>query len=61
MIIQDYPQRMILHERLFGISTARFLIFMVRCNCKLLSFFAKSIKKPLKDYIQGGRLDLTLR
>ena len=38
-----------------------FLIFMIPCNYKLVFFFAKSLKKALKDYIQGRRLNLTLK
>jgi len=30
-------------------------MFMIVCNCKLASFFAKLFKKPLNDYIQGRR------
>ena len=29
-----------------------FLIFMLLCNCNLVSLFAKSYNKPFKDYIQ---------
>ena len=54
--IQRYPQRMRLQKRLYGIFTVCFLIYMIPCNCKLVSFFAKSLNKPLKD----RRLNLTL-
>ena len=42
------------------IDTICFLIFMNSCNYKLISFFAKSINKPLKDLIQGRGLDFNL-
>ena len=33
---------------------------MIPCNFKLVLFFAKSFKKPLKGYIKDRRLNLTL-
>ena len=41
-----------LQRRLSGISTVCFLIFMISCNYKLGSFFAKSLNQPFKDHIQ---------
>ena len=52
--IQGYlPQR-----RLYKIYTVYFLILL--CTCKLFFFVAMSINRPLKDNIQGRRLNLTL-
>ena len=53
-LIQGYPQSMRLQ------TTVYFLIFIVSFNYKLLSFFSKSLNKPLKDYIQDRRLNLNL-
>ena len=36
-------------RRLYRIFTVCFLIFLVPCNCKLDSYSAKSLIKPLKD------------
>ena len=44
--IQGYPQRMRIYRRLYGIYTVRFFTLMVPCNCKRISFFAKSLNKP---------------
>ena len=33
-----------------GIYTVCFLTFMIPCNCKLVSFFFKSLNKPFKDH-----------
>ena len=57
--LQGNPQRMRLHRRLYGIYTVCFLIF-THCNTKLLSFFAKIFNKPLTDFIDSIRLNLTL-
>ena len=35
----------------YGIYAVYFLIFMIPCNCKLISVFLKSLIKPLKDFI----------
>ena len=57
---QGYPQRMRPHRRLYGIDTVCFLIFMIPCSYELLSFFAKILNKPFKDYTQGRRLHINL-
>ena len=43
---QSYLQMMRLQRRHYGIYTVCFLIFIISCNCKLISFFAKFFKKP---------------
>ena len=43
-----------LQGRLYGINTVHFLIFMVSCQSKIVSFFEKS----LNGYIQDSRLNL---
>ena len=55
------PQRMRLQRQLYGFYTVIFLIVLVPWNCKLVSFFAKSLNKPVKDFIQGRRPKLTLK
>ena len=54
---QSYLQMMRLQRRLYGIYTVYFPIFIISCNCKLISFFAKFLKKPSK----GKQLILTLK
>ena len=56
--VQGYPQWMTLQRRLYGIITVCLLIFTISFNCKLVSFFAKSLNQPLKDNLLGKRLDL---
>ena len=34
---------------------------MVSCNCKLISFFTKSLNKPLNYFIPGSRLNSTFK
>ena len=58
--IQGYPQRMRFQKRMKGIYPIRIFIFMIAWNCKLVSFFKKSLNKPLKYYILGRRLSLNL-
>ena len=50
--IQGYTQEIRLQRRLDEISIVCFLMFMIPCNCKLFSFFVKSINKPLKLYLK---------
>ena len=59
MMYRDTHKRMTLQRRLYGIFTVCFIIFMISCNFKLVSFFDKSLNKPLKDYLLGKRLNLT--
>ena len=33
-----------------------FIFFMIPWTCKLVSFFSKSLNKPLKDYIQRNKI-----
>ena len=54
--IQGYPQRLRLQRRLYGIYSVCFLIFTIPCIFKLISFYAKSFKTPLKDSIKGRKL-----
>jgi len=42
-MLQDYPQRMRLERRLYGICTVILLKFMIPCNCKQVSFYVKSL------------------
>ena len=44
IIIKGYPQRMRLQRRLYGVYIP---YIQISCNCKLISFFAKSLYKPL--------------
>ena len=46
-------------RQLCGIYPVCFLIIMILCNCKLVCFLGKSLNSHLKDYIHGGRLNLT--
>ena len=41
-------------------TTICFFIFMISCLYKLLSFFAKSLNKPFKYYMQGRRLGIVI-
>ena len=49
-----------LQRRLYRIYTVCFLIITIPFSFKTVSL-AKSSKKPLKDYVQGRRLNLTMR
>ena len=49
----DYPQKIRLQRRLYGIYNVCFLILTTLCNYKHVSFFAKSLDKPLNGYIRG--------
>ena len=55
-LLQDYFLRMRLQRRLYGIYIVCFLIFMIPCNYKLLSFFVNSLNKSFK----GRRLNFNL-
>ena len=55
-LLQDYHLRMRLQRRLYGIYIVCFLIFMIPCNYKLLSFFVNSLNKSFK----GRRLNFNL-
>ena len=44
--IQGDPQRMRLQKRLYRIYILCFLILIIHCNCKLFSFFSKSLNEP---------------
>ena len=48
-------------RRLYGIYNVCFLILMITCSCKLVSFFFQSLNHPLKEYIQGRLFNSTLR
>jgi len=54
--VQGYPQRMRLQRLLYKTYTVCFLLFMISCNCKLVSFFAKSL---LTKRLYCRRLNLT--
>ena len=54
--VQGYPQRMRLQRLLYKTYTVCFLLFMISCNCKLVSFFAKSL---LTKRLYWRRLNLT--
>ena len=47
-----------LQRRLYGTYTACFFIFMISCNCKLVSILDISLNRPLKDYITDPSLIL---
>ena len=55
-----FPYIYVLHFTVYGILLSCFLTFMILCNYKLVSKFAKSLKRPYKDYLQSRKLNLTL-
>ena len=45
-----------IQRRLYGFNTVSLIIFMVPYGCKLVSFFEKSLNKPLKYHIPDRKL-----
>ena len=58
--LQGYPHRKKLREVVLVTLHFLFLYMYGSLNCKVVSFFAKSLNKPLGYYIKGTRLDLNL-
>ena len=50
--IRGYPQRIRLHQRLYGICLVHFLVFRALCRPKLAYFCAYSFNKPSKYSIE---------